>query len=77
MPRFDCPSSRNSAFHFFGAENQRIGIPRRHQPPLRFTAKAISRSHSQRIGPLADSISGSKLRGSKSSISYSMAVCYW
>ena len=76
MPRFDRSLFQTSAFHVFGGENQQIDIPRRHQPPLRLTAEAISRSYSQRIGPLADSISGSKLRSSKTSISYSMAVCY-
>jgi hypothetical protein len=58
MPRFDRPLFRNSAFRVvrvLGGENQWIGIPRRHPPPLCFTAKAIGRSYSQRIGPLADS----------------------
>ena len=47
MPRFDRPLFRKTPLSCFGDENQRIAIPRRYQPPLRLTAKAISRSHSQ------------------------------
>ena len=54
MPRFDRSLFRNS----IRDEAQWIEIPRRHQPPLRLKAKAIGRSRSQKIGPLADFISG-------------------